>query len=170
MQKPTNNSRSEGAFGFGASSSCHININCDQGNSLRRQKRGVARIVMFLEGQEGTFLGYCTGSLMNNTAQDQTPYLLTAFHCIVDGFSPLYDQWQFDFGYESRACDSPTEEPSSQTIVGCEGIAGLQDSDFLLLKLSREVPSSFNPYFCGWNITPNAVSYTHLTLPTTPYV
>jgi len=157
MQKPTNNSRSEGDFGFGASSSCHININCDQGTSLRRQKRGVARIVMFLEGEEGTFLGYCTGSLMNNTAQDQTPYLLTAFHCIVDGFSPLFDQWQFDFGYEGSTCDSPTEEPSAQTIVGCEAIAGLQDSDFLLLQLSREVPSSFNPYFCGWNITANAL-------------
>lgn len=157
LQKPGKNSRSGGEFGFGASSDCHINVNCEQGGTLQRQKRGVARIVMFLEGDEGTFLGYCSGALMNNTAEDQTPYLLTAFHCLVDGFSPLYDQWQFDFGYESSNCELPSEEPSAQTIVGCEQMAGEQDSDFLLLKLSRNVPSSFNPYFCGWNIAPNAL-------------
>ena len=79
MQKPGGISRSSGEFGFGASSPCHVNVNCTQGQSLRQQKRGVARIVMFLEGEEGTFLGYCTGTLMNNTAQDQTPYLNKAF-------------------------------------------------------------------------------------------
>ena len=155
MQKPMGISRSGGEFGFGASSLCHVNVNCTQGQSLRQQKRGVARIVMFLEGAEGTFLGYCTGTLMNNTAQDQTPYLLTAYHCVVEGFTPLYDQWQFDFGYESSNCTNPINEPVTRTIVGCEQVSGRQESDFLLLKLTNEVPSSFNPYYCGWKVTSN---------------
>jgi len=91
LQKPQSYARSSGEFGFNAASACHLNINCEQGQSLRQQKRGVARIVMFLEGEEGTFLGYCTGTLMNNTRQDQTPYMLSAFHCLVPGFRPLYD-------------------------------------------------------------------------------
>lgn len=156
MQLPQSTARGdEDRFGFSASADCHININCEQGRSLRKQKRGVARIVLFLEGAEGTFLGYCTGTLVNNTAQDQTPYMLTAYHCSVEGFIPLYDQWQFDFGYESSFCEDPANEPVPRTIVGCENIAGGQDSDFRLLKILNPIPSSFNPYFCGWSVEDN---------------
>ena len=151
LQKPRSYARSTGEFGFDAASACHLNINCEQGRSVRQQKRGVARIVMFLEGEEGTFLGYCTGTLMNNTRQDQTPYMLSAFHCLIPGFRPLYDTWQFDFGYESPSCDNPNAEPAPRTIVGCDRVAGKQATDFLLLRINSPIPSSFNPYYCGWN-------------------
>ena len=156
MQKPRRG-RSGDEFGFNTASACHINVNCEQGNNFQEVKRGVARIVMFLEGEEGTFLGYCSGTLMNNTAQDQTPYLLSAFHCLIPDFSPLFDQWQFNFGYESPDCTNPATEPISKTIVGCEMIAGREETDFLLLKISTSIPSSFNPYFCGWNRAEDAI-------------
>lgn len=155
QQLPTG--RSRGQFGFDASSDCHININCSQGASFQKEKRGVVRIVMFLESDEGTFLGYCSGSLVNNTAQDKTPYVLTAYHCIVDGFSPLYDQWQFNFGYEAATCDNPDSEPSFQTVIGAQQIAGRQDPDFLLVKIASDIPPSFRPYFNGWNSAMNAL-------------
>ena len=157
LQKPKNsfNQKMEDDLGFGTAAPCHININCEQGNSVQIQKRGTARIVMMLENEGEFFEGFCSGSLMNTTAQDQTPYILSAYHCLLPGFIPLYDVWQFDFGYESFNCDNPINEPQRNTVVGCEMVAGRQETDFLLLKLSREVPSSFFPYYCGWNATRN---------------
>ena len=159
VQKPKayTNTRGDEEFGFNASADCHININCAQGESMQVQKRSISRIVMFLEKDGEVFQGYCTGNLMNNTLQDQTPYVLSAFHCIIEGFTPLYDMWQFDFGFESPTCTNPTVIPDSRTIVGCTEVAKRQDPDFLLLKISSAIPSSFNPYFSGWNATDNQV-------------
>ena len=111
--------RSDGEFGFGASEDCHVNINCEQGNDYQDYKRGVVRIMLVLQRRtdDAIFAGFCSGSLVNNTAQDQTPYLLTAFHCILEGFDPLYDQWQFNFDYEGDGCDNPSAEPILKTIV-----------------------------------------------------
>lgn len=157
LQKPKQYANKQMAddLGFGAAAPCHININCEQGNSVQTQKRGTTRIVMMLEKEGEFFEGFCSGTLMNTTAEDQTPYVLSAFHCLLPEFTPLYDTWQFDFGYESTNCDNPANEPRRNMVVGCEQIASKQDTDFLLLKLSRVVPSSYFPYYCGWNATKN---------------
>ncbi len=151
--------RSNGEFGFGASEDCHININCEQGTAYQDYKRGVVRIMLVLQRRtdDAIFAGFCSGSLVNNTAQDQTPYLLTAFHCILEGFDPLYDQWQFNFGYEGENCNNPNAEPILKTIVGAEEVASRQDPDFLLVKISTTIPSSFSPYFVGWNRAMDAI-------------
>ncbi len=151
--------RSNGEFGFGASEDCHININCEQGTAYQDYKRGVVRIMLVLQRRtdDAIFAGFCSGSLVNNTAQDQTPYLLTAFHCILEGFDPLYDQWQFNFGYEGENCNNPNAEPILKTIVGAKEVASRQDPDFLLVKISTTVPSSFSPYFVGWNRAMDAI-------------
>ncbi len=149
--------RSSGEFGFGASEDCHININCDQGDDYQDYKRGVVRIMLILQDGNDIFAGFCSGSLINNTAEDQTPYLLTAFHCIIDGFTPLFDQWQFNFGYEANSCDNPAQEPSAKTLVGAEMVASDQEPDFLLLKIAAPVPSSFSPYYAGWNRAVDAI-------------
>lgn len=151
--------RSSGEFGFGAAEDCHVNINCEQENDYQDYKRGVVRVMLVLQRRtdDAIFAGFCSGSLVNNTAQDQTPYLLTAFHCILEGFDPLYDQWQFNFGYETDGCDNPTTEPILKTIVGAEEVASKQDPDFLLVKISTNVPSSFSPYFVGWNRVVDAI-------------
>ena len=80
--------RDEGGFErgtraeFGSSESCEVNVNCSVGSAWRIQQRGVARIYV----REGWSAGYCTGTLINNTSNDGTPYFLTANHC---GPSPL---------------------------------------------------------------------------------
>ncbi|MEO1623839.1 MAG: hypothetical protein AAFV25_01685 [Bacteroidota bacterium] len=136
----------EGADGFGESLSCHINVNCAEGDSWQDHKRAVVRMLRVFE--EG--IGYCTGSLINNARQDGTPYVLSAYHCYA-GFTPELDLWRFDFQYEGVGCDDPADEPSFSSILGCELMSGREESDFLLLKLLRGVPSVVNPYFLGWN-------------------
>ena len=42
-------------------------------------------------------------------------------------------------------------------MLGCNFRSGRQQSDFLLLELTDQIPSGFNPYFNGWNRSDTAV-------------
>ena len=138
---------------FGDSDSCQININCSEGNNWQDEKRGVARILVF----EGNEAGWCTGSLVNNTAQDCTPYFLTALHCGVSASVSNMNQWIFYFNYESAGCSNGTSgQVPNNTMTGCARIADSGDgggdsgSDYLLVEINNDVPQSYNPYFNGW--------------------
>ena len=131
---------------FGDSQPCEININCSQGAAWQQQKRGIARILV--NTQQGLF--WCSGSLINNTKQDGTPYMLSAFHC-VDGRSPDYSLFTFYFNFESPNCANPATQPASQSLQGCVARSSGQESDFLLLELSQKIPTNFNAFFNGWN-------------------
>ncbi|MCB0552103.1 MAG: hypothetical protein KDD02_01025 [Phaeodactylibacter sp.] len=135
-------------FGFGTSFSCHKNANCPEGsgNSYEAQKRSTCRIIMTME--EGTV--YCSGSLVNNTNEDGTPLVLSAYHC-YQGYTPLYDLWRFDFGYQSVGCANPVEEPPFNSVLGCVFRSSRQPNDFLLLEATSPIPSAYNVYFSGWN-------------------
>lgn len=133
-------------FGYDSSYECHKNITCEEGQDFAQQERGVMRIRMVLE--EG--IGFCTGSLINNTNNDKAPYILSAFHC-QDGFTAFWDMWSFDFGYESFSCADPESEPTFVRVTGCEMIAGHGNTDMLLLKLTDTLPQTSNAFFNGWN-------------------
>ncbi|MEO0341298.1 MAG: carboxypeptidase regulatory-like domain-containing protein, partial [Bacteroidota bacterium] len=133
-------------FGFGASNNCHTNVGCNLDANTQLLKRGICRILLIVE--EGT--GFCTGGLINNVREDNTPYVLSAFHC-QDGFTPLHDFWRFDFNYEATNCTNPGEEPSFESILGCTQRAGRQENDFLLLELNNGIPNTFDAYFLGWD-------------------
>lgn len=135
-------------FGFGAAFPCHKNANCPEGSgsNFDAQKRSICRIIMIMD--EGTV--YCSGSLMNNTAEDGKPYVLSAYHC-YQGYTPQYDLWRFDFGYQSPACANPAEEPPYNSVLGCVLRASRQPNDFLLLEATSPIPPSFDVYFNGWN-------------------
>lgn len=138
----------EGAsgIGFGKSARCHTNINCPQGANWQEVKRGVCRIMMV--ANEGTF--WCSGTLMNNTLADGKPYILSGDHC-VEGITPMYDLWRFDFNYESPSCQNPTQNPSAQSILGCQLRSKWQDTDFLLVEMMNRIPQEYNVFFNGWD-------------------
>jgi len=133
-------------FGFGASVPCNVNVNCQQGTNWQKQKRGICRIIVVVE--EGT--GYCTGNLINNTDKDETPYILSAFHC-QDGYTPKYDFWRYDFNYEAPTCSNPSAEPGYQSMLGSTLRASRRENDFLLLELKDTIPHAYNAYFNGWD-------------------
>ncbi len=150
----TGEEKTDNVFGFGASFPCHENINCSTGADWDAQKRGVCRIIVVVE--EG--MGYCSGSLLNNTSLDGTPYLLSAYHC-QDGYTPVWDMYRFDFNYESDGCDNPATEPGFNSILGCEYVSGRQQSDFILVDLIPDIPGNVHAYLNGWSrLTPNNTS------------
>lgn len=140
--------------GFGSSQSCEVNVNCTVGSSWQTQKKGVAEIAII----SGWSVGFCTGSLVNNTANDGTPYFLTADHCGgVDEASSM-NRWEFNFNFESTGCSNPTSEPNYDVVTGCTLRArpsGAQSSgtDFLLLELNttEDHLEEIGAYYNGWD-------------------
>lgn len=133
--------------GFLASRACHPNANCSEGDRVADQKKSVCRILMVLE--EG--LVYCSGTLMNNTLEDQRPLILSALHC-QDTFTPMHQFWRFDFDFMSATCENPASSPSFNRIIGCRQLAGFRDGDMLLLELLFNVPASFDVFYAGWDL------------------
>lgn len=132
--------------GFGDANDCHVNANCAVGDGWDDEKSGAARINLVVT--EG--VGFCSGNLINNTARDGRPYLLTGFHC-MDGFTPIYDLWAIDFGYTSQNCDDPVEEPAPTRYIGVEYRAGLQATDFMLLEITDPDFVTEDHFFGGWD-------------------
>ena len=131
---------------YNSSLPCMINVNCPDGDNYKKQKDGIVR--MLLAGDKGFY--YCTGSMMNNTKKDSTPYVLSGFHCEYD-FVPSYDNFIFAFGWETPGCPLPTTEPTFKTMDGCSLVAKRQESDFVLYKLKTKIPINIPVYFNGWN-------------------
>lgn len=136
---------------FGASDpkqgDCNIDVICPEGDAWRRQIRSVARISIL-----GRY--WCTAELVNNTAEDDRPYLLTAQHCVEDaGEAPsLVAYWNF----ESPQCGllaggSPLDNQSGATFVA--SWPWQIGSDFTLVELDDPPDPDFNVYYAGWDAT-----------------
>lgn len=140
---------------LGISGSCNININCDLVNGTEEIRDAVCRIII-----EGTEL--CTGTLMNSTAFDGTPYLLTAYHCINS--EKKAQSSVFLFNYESPYCGT-IDADVSRSLSGSSLKASFDSLDFALVKLNVLPPAYYRTYLAGWNhrnLAPiNSVSIHH---------
>lgn len=132
-----------GERGFGDSGPCNVNTICPEGDNWRQEIRSVAHLV--LGG------GVCTGSLINNCANDSTPYFLTANHCTEGNTTNA--SWVFIFNWESPTCDPTENAPMDHSITGCEKLLEYPPTDASLLLLSSVPPPDYHPYFSGWDIT-----------------
>lgn len=155
------------------SESCEINVNCTPvGTNWQEEKRGVARIYVV----DGAGAGWCTGSLVNNTAQDCKPLFLTALHCGVNTSASNSNQWRFYFRYEAVGCTNPGSAGTldDNFITGCVRLANSADgggnsgSDFLLVQLGSVAnqtttittlkSAAFNAYWNGWDANNTATT------------
>lgn len=137
--RPVINKWKEDKGPFGNSGTCNMNVNCEDGDPWQDDKRGVALII-----SNGN--AHCTGSLINNTNEDGTPYFLTAAHCDADE-----SNWIFYFNHEYDGCPDSGSAPINQSLSGATQLASTSPSDAHLILLSSDVPADYNPYFCGWD-------------------
>jgi hypothetical protein len=134
------------------SDDCEVDVNCSEGNNWQDEKRGVVRMSMLI----GNSLYWCSGSVVNNTANDCTPYVLSAWHCGEGASSANMNQWVFYFNYESSGCGSGYA-PTNQTVTGASMVANSDDgggssgSDFMLVELNSNIPTYYNAYYNGWS-------------------
>lgn len=123
---------------FGNSGACNINVNCPAGADWQVEKKSVALIV------NGGF-ATCTGAMVNNTANNGTPYFLTANHCLGNP-----NTWTYYFNHESATCSGNTG-PTNQSISGGTLLVNNSGSDVALIQLSSTPPASWNVEYAGWD-------------------
>lgn len=139
---------------YGSSGSCNVNVNCPEGNNYRDAQRGVVRIQVRMDQYS---IGWCSGSLVNNTSRNLVPYILSAAHCVEQMVSSsYYSYFIFYFNYESTGCSTTSTEPIPRTLTGATLKAKGDNSDFLLLLLNNNVPQNYNAYWNGWNVLTSA--------------
>ncbi len=126
---------------LGISGVCNVNVNCDLVNGTEKIRDAVCRIII-----EGTEI--CTGTLVNNTSLNGTPYLLTAYHCI--GTEIKANSSVFLFNYESPFCSS-IDGDVSRSLSGSTLKSSFDRLDFALVQLNNTLPYNYRPYFAGWN-------------------
>lgn len=142
---------------FGGSGACEVNINCNEGQNWQDEKHGVVRILVKVGG--AAF--WCSGSLVNNTRNDYTPYILTADHCAHNAGAPVVyaspadlAKWLFYFNFESKDCSNPLQKPTLYSSVGAVKIASgslVSGSDFFLAMLNQDIPGNYMPFYNGWD-------------------
>ena len=126
---------------LGISGSCNINVNCDVANGSEYIRDAVCRLII-----EGTEI--CTGTLVNNTAKDGIPYLITANHCVNS--EKQAQLTVFLFNYESPYCGS-VDGDISRSLSGSSMKASFDSLDFSLVRLNNLPPFNYRTYLAGWN-------------------
>jgi len=115
---------------------CLVDVNCPQAANHQDVKRAV--VWMFGGG------GGCSASILNNTAEDGTPYLYTAEHC------GSQTNAVFVFDYERTDCGSGSSS-QAKTLSGATQLAVSALYDGQLYRLNQGIPASYEPFFAGWS-------------------
>jgi Trypsin-like peptidase domain/FG-GAP-like repeat len=116
---------------------CEVDASC-YGDT---QKNAVARI---LYNDNGAFV--CTGTLLNDIAQDNIPYFLTAHHCIeTQAVAQTMELYWF---YQTTSCNSGVLRNWVHTGPGANLLATQISNDFSLLRLLNNAPGG--AVFSGW--------------------
>jgi subtilisin-like proprotein convertase family protein len=134
----------------GTSGSCNVDTACSQGDPWRDEI--AASGAYSVNGVDA-----CSGSMINNTAQNRVPYFLTAFHCNVNASNAasVVIYWNFQNSY-CRVIGSPDsggagDGPLSQFSSGTTFRAGSSPSDFTLLQVNTAPNPAWGVTFAGWS-------------------
>ncbi|NKI34132.1 hypothetical protein HFP89_02995 [Wenzhouxiangella sp. XN79A] len=150
--------------GGARSGSCNMDVAClAPDDPWNEPRRSVARYTL-----EGQFL--CTGSLVNNTANDRRMLFATASHCGVEpgNSSTIVAYWNYEWPTcrtPGAAAGSQVNPPdASQTSSGAVYLAGTSDpfsaqtcsdpgdcSDFALVEFDDPADPSLDLFWAGWD-------------------
>ncbi len=144
--------------GLNDSGACNFDVNCTTGTDFDAHKDIVKKAVALLNLGNG-FL--CSASLINNTAENKRPYLLTANHCLQNSNPGLWSV-RFNWTSPSPICGEEIETLDIQTNFTISGTvlrANNVLSDFALVELNNEIPQSWDVTFAGWDISDEDPEY-----------
>ena len=120
---------------------CGDNVNCDSADNYQDPVNSASFLDM------GGYI--CSGSMINNTNNDLTPYFLTAWHCVT---GENVNTFRFYFNYETSSCSGNTANYGSYA-YGSDLLvsSGDMDPDFALLEINGNILESWNVFYAGWN-------------------
>lgn len=142
--------------------SCEVDVACSEITGWAGQRDAVVQY-NFVVGNSGYL---CSGSMVNNTANDCKAYFLTANHCGEPTSNANITQHTFYFNYQRPTCVPGTTSQytgaQSQTVSGgtlkasselgnqTAGTNQVSGSDFVLIEMNT-VPAAYNAYYAGWD-------------------
>lgn len=136
--------------GLNDSGDCNYDVNCPIGEDFDDYKDIVKKAVTILNLGNGYL---CSASLVNNTASNKIPYLLTANHCLENS-NPALWSIRFNWISPSPVCAEVGESADLQTnftMSGAELRANNALSDFALVELVNSIPNAWDIAFAGWD-------------------
>jgi hypothetical protein len=124
---------------------CHIDASC----STAPEKNAVGRIAFTTP--TGSFV--CTGTLLNDRANDHIPYFLTANHCVsTQAIAQTVETYWF---YQTASCNSGGLRTWVYSGAGADLLATQRANDFALIRLVDSAPAG--AAYAGWDAAPLAV-------------
>jgi lysyl endopeptidase len=139
------------------SADCNHDVNCPIGILDDKKEINKKSVAMMITGGSG----FCTGSLVNNTANDGKRYFLTANHCYDNPAS-----WAFRFNWIStnNVCASTQNSTSNtnyyETVSGATLRARRFNSDFCLVEINSSFPTNWDIIWAGWDRTSTVATST----------
>jgi hypothetical protein len=123
---------------------CEVDASCF-GNA---EKNAVGRIIF---NDNGVFV--CTGTLLNDRAQDHIPYFLTANHCVpTQTVAQTVEVYWF---YQTTSCNSGVLRATVHSPPGANLLATQATNDFTLLRLLNNAPAG--AVFSGWTAAAQSI-------------
>lgn len=135
-----------------SSGGCNVDVVCPVGDPWRPQIRAVG-LLQF----DGSF--FCSGSLLNDTANDRRPFFVTAAHCGLNTSAKAASAIVY-WNYQNSVCrgEPGGSGPGDGTLDDFQsgafyraGWGGTGTSDFTLIELDDPVPAAANAFFAGWD-------------------
>ena len=156
-----------------SSGECNHDVDCPIGADFAAQrdllKKSVAFITIPDPVESATYV--CTGTLINNTDQDKTPYFLTANHCYQRDNGSLRDPalsvMRFNWISPNPVCAATTNSTDAAKNLlktGATLKARYPLGDMMLVELNTAIPSGWDVTYAGWDrtiTTPNFVVGIH---------
>ncbi|MCT4582224.1 MAG: T9SS type A sorting domain-containing protein [Flavobacteriales bacterium] len=139
-----------------SSGNCNLDVDCSIGNDWAAHKDLNKKSVGLLLSGGSSF---CSGALVNNTANDGKPYFLTANHCYSD---PSLWSFRFEWISPNPVCATTTQSsngPTTKTISGATLRAKSANTDFCLVEINSPIPTSWDLTWAGWDKTDNFPTY-----------
>ena len=151
---------------------CQIDVACSEGDNWTEQIDAVVHFTLYFNGGYGV----CSASVINNTNQDCSPYVLTAWHCGEHTANQNLNGYTWYWNYQKSSCqpNNNGSDPSkgNQTMINgaVKSTSGsgtlnnppqnnqLAGSDFTLVELNSNIPESYGAYYAGWDNSNSLVS------------
>ena len=124
------------------SGACNVDVACSEGNDWRQE---IASVAVISRGGST----FCTGFMVNNTAEDRTPFFMTADHCglTLANTPSLVTYWN----YQTAQCGGARNGQKNQFNTGAVFLAGSKRSDFTLVRLNKQPEAAWGVTYAGWD-------------------